>query len=245
MSLLTRPTTQRQAVAIVAIVVAAVTILVVLIDQIILPSVAASADIIVVPNVVGESEPSARRRLTALGLDVQESREQYSVKAQKGQVLSQQPYAGARVKEGRRIYLTISRGEETVRMPDVRGRSLRDARLDLMRLGLAVGDIAFEYNDSIPSQRVITQGIVPGTAVAAGTTTSLIVCLGSSGVKMPDLVGMTMDDALQTIDQSGLVRGAVTSRSSATFDAGTVLEQSPSADSTVKPGTVVNIIVVR
>ena len=138
-----------------ACIVAAIAAVGIIVDQVVLPAIVRASDVVVVPSLVGTPLERAQADLAARQLVLVEPREQYSDKIPKGRVMSQLPYAGAQVKEGRRIYVTVSKGIETIEMPNVRGQLMRDARLTLMRAGLAIGDVQYEYSDSIEQNRII------------------------------------------------------------------------------------------
>ena len=217
----------------------------VIIDQAVLPSIAGSAETIEVPDVEGMNEDSARIMLSQLGLVVQEPHEQFSKDVPEGAVISQMPYAGARVKEGRRIYLTISEGVETSVMPRVTGMTLREARLTLLRLGLRLGDMAYEFNDSIPKDRVIKQSIEQGTRVKTGTLATLLVSEGPSEILMPDLLGLSLAEAQGILEDYGLSVGFINYIETGTFVPNTVLGHLPPKDSLVPPESEISLSVSK
>ena len=67
----------------------------------------------------------------------------YDEKYPAGTVISQKPAPGAVVKEERRIYLFISGGESPSIVPELKERSIKDARFALERIGLALGDTSY------------------------------------------------------------------------------------------------------
>lgn len=213
-------------------------------DRFVLPAIVQASPVVSVPNLTGKDIELATATLRALELQVMEPRLQYSEKVPKGRVMSQMPYAGAQVKSGRRIYLSVSRGIETVRMPSVRGLTLRDARLALMRTGLQVADVAFEFSDSVEQHRIISQSITPNTDVPAGSSVSFVISQGSNGVHTPDIRGLTLEEARAVLEQSGLVLGAVTRKANESFDPNSVIYQDPVADSLVPTNTPVSVTVV-
>ncbi|MDZ4744787.1 MAG: PASTA domain-containing protein [bacterium] len=217
--------------------------LLIIADRFVLPAVVQASPVLSVPNLAGKDVEFAKETLRALELQVMEPRLQYSEKIPKGRVLSQMPYAGAQVKSGRRIYLTVSRGIETVRMPSVRGLSLRDARLALMRVGLQVESVEFEFNDSVENHRIIAQSVDHDADVPAGSSVTLVISQGSNGVHTPDLGSLTLDEAKAILAQSGLTLGKITYKPTDAFDENSILFQVPEPDSLVQPNTAVHITV--
>jgi eukaryotic-like serine/threonine-protein kinase len=90
---------------------------------------------IAVPDVVGLSRESAESRLRDEGLGV--SVEEQESDEPEGEVVSQSPAGGARVNRGTRVTITVSRGRETVTVPDVSGLSRGDAAGQLRAVGLS------------------------------------------------------------------------------------------------------------
>lgn len=215
----------------------------IVVDQMILPMLVQTSESIIVPDVKGVSEDSARTELRKLGLQVPEPHEQFSDHLPAGVVISQMPFKGSTVKEGRRIHLTVSRGIEEMKMPDIRGMTTREARLNLMRIGIALGDIAKEKNDSIAEDLVINQSIQPGNRVRSGTAISILVSEGPSKITMPDLFGMSFIVAESILADYGLTVGAVTKVPTGAFEANTVLNTNPPADSLVDPASAVDVTV--
>lgn len=220
-------------------------ILIVLVDQLILPVFFASTETITVPKVTGKHIDEARRQLTELGLQVMDPHEQFSADVPEGQVIQQSPYSGATVKEGRRIYLTVSAGTETIGMPSLRGLTVREARLTLMRVGLTLGDISYEQNDSIPEDRIISQSIGMGDRVQTNAVVTVAVSRGPSAIRVPDLLGLSLADAEALLAQFSLTLGPVHTMPSGAFEANTVMKQSPPTDSLVAPGTAVSLTVTK
>lgn len=229
----------------IAVVLACILTVVMILDQLVLPWITDMSDTVTVPNLVGLSHEQAKQKLTTLGLVAMEPRIQSSDKMKKGTVMSQLPYSNSVVKEGRRVYLTVSGGIETVRMPTVNGQRLRDARIQLLRIGLQLGDIQYASNDSIASDYIISQSIPPGAEVAPGGIVHITVSRGQSGIHIPDCVGLTYSEAAEVLTQSGLIVGTVQKQSSGAFDANTVLSQTPTADEVVAAGSVVNLIIAQ
>lgn len=217
----------------------------IIVDQLLLPAIVGASDVVSVPQLAGKPIEQASALLEQQGLVLVSPREQYSDKVPKGRVMSQLPYAGAQVKEGRRIYVTVSKGIETVEMPDVRGQLMRDARLSLMRLGLTLGDVQYEPSDSIPAHRILAQGIKPGSAVPYGASCSIVISKGPSSSMVPDVRSMSLDEATAVLLQRGFTLGNVQYRPSTAFMVNTVVDQSPAPETSVPPATPVDLTVVR
>ena len=76
-----------------------------------------------------------------------------------------------------------------------------------------------------------------------GPFRSLFQAAESGNVSVPNVVGMTQDQAQTALTQQGLTLGTVTARESSTVDAGKVISQDPSAGVSLSRGTKVNIVI--
>ena len=109
----------------------------------------------------------------------------FDLKQPKGAILHQDPFAGSKVKENRKIYLTIvSFFPEKTSMPDLKFLTLRQAVGTLESLGLKVGRIsyipAFDA-DAVQQQRYKGTAITQGTKLDKGSEIDLTVGMGSQG----------------------------------------------------------------
>lgn len=225
--------------------IAALVVIGVVVDKLLLPAVVSMTATVRVPSVVGQDRDRAEVLLRDAGLVVIEPREQFSATVPEGTVMSQLPYAGATVKEGRRIYLTVSKGVETTSMPSLYGSTVRDARVMLMRLGIQVGDMSYDTSSSIAAGRVMDQGIPAGASVASGSSVNLVISRGTSMVRVPQLIGMIQAEAEQLLRDVGLTPGSITTIPSSAFQSGAVVHQAPPFDSLVTLGTAVSIVTAR
>ncbi|GAA2443886.1 Stk1 family PASTA domain-containing Ser/Thr kinase [Streptomyces macrosporus] len=91
-----------------------------------------------VPDVVGESEGAARQRLTEAGLKVEVAPERVFSEEEAGTVARQSPGEGAVAAEGDTVRLTVSKGPDTVEVPDVEGMAEDEARRSLEDAGFEV-----------------------------------------------------------------------------------------------------------
>ena len=136
-------------------------LLLLLLDKVIMPWYVKLGAEAQVPAVVGMPFPEAEKLLKEKGFEVKRAEPRYNDKYPAGTVLMQLPYGGAVTKEGRRIYLTESRGVEMIPLPNVIGRPLREARITLMRQGFDVGEIEYDYNDTIMRDLIFSQSVPP------------------------------------------------------------------------------------
>lgn len=216
----------------------------IIVDQAILPAISRASTEVRVPALSGLTLEAAKARLDSLGLVVKDVREQFSTSVKEGCVMSQMPFAGSIVKEGRHIYLTVSTGEETVTMPSIWGMSLRDARVALMRVGLNLGEVTYEPHDSVAGGNVIRQSVAPRSLVAYGTSISAVVSSGPPGSVVPDIQGQPLDVATEVLLAAGFTVGRVSYVQSGLFESQTIVRQFP-RDTVMPRGTAIDIDVAR
>lgn len=164
----------------------------------IMPSVTRHDAYVSVPDVRNYGYADAERELRQAGLEVEQVNQRYSPSAPRDAVVDQNPDPDARVKPGRRVYLTVNSGEQAmVRVPRLEDLSVREATSRLASLGLRAGELR---PDSIPSpypNTITRQSPAPGDSLPEGGTVRLWYStgLGTSYVTMPDVTGLPLHEA--------------------------------------------------
>lgn len=128
----------------------------------------------------------------------------------KGAVYRQNPRAGSKVKDGRRIILTINaKSAKKVTMPNLIGYSMRQAMAELQSRGLVLGKLI--YVDDIATNNVLRQlrgnrEIDPGVLIESESVIDLVVGLNSSDNEtyVPDVVGLKHIGALDAVHSNSL-----------------------------------------
>ncbi|RYC67971.1 MULTISPECIES: PASTA domain-containing protein [Spirosoma] len=152
-------------------------------------------------------------------------------------VIQQYPRANAKVKEGRKIYVTITkRVAPMVPMPKLVDMIDRSAVLMLKSMGLEEGEKT--YRPDVAKNAVLRQlyngkEIVPGTPVPKGARIDLEIGdgLGNTMFAIPDVVGLPLDEAEAAIVGSNLKVGTKISVDDPEKEVGTVVRQRPEARS--------------
>ena len=166
-----------------------------------------------------------------------------------GVILTQSPAAGSRrllTAEHPRceILLTVSLGEETVTIPNLSGANAREAEGRLREMGLRVRRTA--RRSAYPEGTVISITPRVGSVVPIGTETVLEISAGmpSETVTVPDLTGVSRQDALVRLWLAGLSVETVEEIDSE-LPAGCVARQSLPAGTRVVKGTKLRLFVSR
>lgn len=140
----------------------------------------------------------------------------FSTEMPRGTVLKQNPHATSRVKKNRKIFLTMNAvNPEMVSMPQLVGLSFRQARLALQNAGLLQGTIT--YSPDFAKNNVLQQMyrdtvINEGTIITKGAVIDLVLGMGLSSetTRVPDLVGLGLEEATEIISDYFLNLGAIT-----------------------------------
>ena len=200
-----------------------------------------------VPSVVGLRFEYAQHFLDSLGLVARQGDLRTDKNYPEGTVTSQNPLAGRRVNKGRRIYLTISTGEQLVSVPGLKGRTLRDARFQLERQGLKLGAVEYQPSDEFPENTIIEQKLAVGTKVKKDGYVSIVVSQGkiSGKVIVPDLNGKTLAQAQQILLSHGLKLGNVTYQLVPDLLPNTIVDQFPRAGELALQGQSIDVFVVQ
>lgn len=168
---------------------------------------------ITVPDVTGKQMEIAQTMLTDKHLSVS-IKEVDSSDVPVGEVITQTPIGGSVVKANRTIYLTVSRGNhgDTVLVPDLRGLTLDEATRKLKEIGLSVGTVTYADADR-DDGKILQQTPSSPDKVAQNTTIDVVVSRvkvkESAPVNVPDTRGMSLDTAMQTLNNAGISIGTV------------------------------------
>jgi len=200
-----------------------------------------------VPPVVGLPLNEAQRRLDSMALQPVQADVRPDPTHPVGVVIFQNPLPGAIVKEGRRVYLTLSGGEVQVSVPLLRGRSLRDAKFSLERFGLRLGGIGYVNSDIFPENTVIDQAVPADAKVARGTSVGITVSKGKilEATTVPQLVGKPLAEAEKLLLAAGLKIGNITYQPNFELLPNTVVDQYPRVGDPVSLGQGIDLFVVQ
>lgn len=179
-----------------------------------------------VENFVGADARTSLLALRNAHVSVNEIFE-YSDTFPAGHVVSTSPPSGERLFDGETLTLTVSLGKyiPKARIPDLYGLSESQARALLTSRGLSVGDVIYT-NSKAPMGTVISQTVPPYTDIEQGTSISFTVSLGNAAAQkyVPDLYGLSIEEATNKLREVGLVIGGIFTVSSAA-PKGTVVTQ--------------------
>ena len=204
----------------------------------------AAEDLVEVPDLVGKTEEEAQEILSKLGLGRKKSGEEVSDQA-KGLISSQDPAAGQQVEKNTTIYYNLSKGEESLTVPDVTNRTQEDAEQILADMGFTVNvtkDYTDNYDTYVEAGYVISTDPEAGTSANSGDQITILVSRGENwgdSISVPDVVGMTESEAKLALAKFSSV--TVVSEQNSNVTQGEVFEQSLEAYSYVSPDEPITI----
>ena len=222
-------------------------VLVIFMNEVLMPLYTRHGQAIEVPNLVEMTYEGARMLLNRQDLEIVEKTKKFDVNYRSGIIISQNPKAYTEVKEGRRIYVIVSKGEPTIEMPQLVGMSKNNAIFEITQLDINVRHITYEHSSAFHDDRVIDQSIPFGEYVKVGQSVDLIVSLGRFPDEfiVPHLVGRSLVDAKKVIKQQGFTLGLVSYQLEDELLPETVIDQSLKAYSIVSQGDTLNLLISR
>jgi len=220
-------------------------ILILLLDNLIMPWIVSSPET-TVPQVVGLQVSEAVNTLEADGFEALISDTSYGLQVPVGAIFFQKPDAGAVVKEGRTVYLFVSGGVSTITVPQLKGKSILDAKFALERLGLKLGRVE-RIPSSHPEDMIFDQQYAEGTLLKQGEFVGVTISVGRGGgsIIVPDLIGKSLTEARKILADSSLIIGKINYQPSATLLPNTILDQYPSSGNSLNSGNAVDLFVTK
>ncbi|WP_306326934.1 Stk1 family PASTA domain-containing Ser/Thr kinase [Streptomyces venezuelae] len=197
-----------------------------------------------VPAVLGQTEAAATRRITDAGLEVGSTRRAFSDVYERGTVMAVDPAPGERLRGNGTVTLTLSRGPEIVKVPNLKNKPLAEAKRILEREGLATGVVTRAFSEGVPQGAVISSDPEPGTGRAPDSAVALVVSKGAP-IDVPDVTGETVDAATAALQDAGLKVLLAPERIHSPEAAGSVAAQSLAEGSRAAKGDTVTLTVSK
>jgi beta-lactam-binding protein with PASTA domain/tRNA A-37 threonylcarbamoyl transferase component Bud32 len=199
-------------------------------------------DLVVVPNL--ELVPAETAFQTLQDLDLKVTRRfENSETVPEGVVIRTDPPAGTEVERGSFVAVFESAGVEEFTIPQVEGETEEVARALIEAQGFAVGRVEYTLTEDIPEQTVISQSPSSGTPAAAGSLVDLIVSRGPFSVEVPDVSGMSAENAQLELAQAGFSNVATETEYSPDIAAGFTTRTEPAAGRSVGRDDTITVFV--
>lgn len=200
-----------------------------------------------VPDLKGLSYKEAKTLLSEMGLQISKGDEVDSDSVTEGLIASQYPSAKTKVDKGDIITVNISKGKKDAVVPKLVGTTFTsesDVSATLSKYGYKLGKVSYEESYETPGT-IIKQSPDAGTTAEKKTTVDIVISKAKSKATVPNLNGMTYDQAESALQSLGFSVGRVTEEENNGFTAGTVFKQYPAANSEYQTGSTVDIWIAK
>jgi beta-lactam-binding protein with PASTA domain/predicted Ser/Thr protein kinase len=201
-------------------------------------SVSSGPAIVAVPAVANLTEVEARKRLENAGFNVA-AQQQFSKTVPKRLAIGTEPDAGTQLSTAQPVTLLISRGVNTVIVPDVVGLDDRGALGALQKAGLSGTLVQRESTE--PAGEVLSQSPAAGRRVPRGTQVTVFTSTGV--ITVPDVVGQLRKTAVATLKKAGFVVAVTEEETDDSSQIGRVISEFPPGGSRGQRGDTVTISV--
>jgi parallel beta-helix repeat protein len=165
--------------------------------------------LVTVPNVMGMGQVNAESTIISASLMVGSITHEYSNTVPEGCVISQNPPAEIHVIINSEVDLVVSDGQDPniATVPNIVRLTQSNAELAITSAGLAIGDVAHQYSNTVPEGYVAYQDPPAETYVILNSEVDFVISDGPypDAVLVPDIAGMLQTDAELTITSASLI----------------------------------------
>ncbi len=214
-------------------------------DSIISVDVVSGPYLVMTPWVVGYQIDRAEERLAARGFQVASREPVFDEVVPAGQVLVMtvdgEPLDGGLLREpGAEVELVFSAGPVPRNVPSLVGLTLEDAGTAVASEQLTLVEAPDrEFSETVPEGSVTAQSPEPGTQVDRGSEIEVVVSKGPDRRAVPNVIGMSIEEATRALEAVGLVRTGVSG-------GGNIVDSvSPRVGTLLKPGDGVELFAPR
>ena len=201
-------------------------------------SVSSGPAIVAIPDVAGLTEEEARKRLENAGFQVT-VQQRFSKTVPRGQAIGTEPAAGTQFSTGQPVTLLISRGVNTVTIPDVVGLDDQAALAELSNAGLSGALVQRESTEA--QGQVLSQSPAAGKRVQRGSQVTIFASTGA--ITVPAVVGQTRKAAVTALKRAGFAVAVTEEETTDPAEIGVVISEFPPAGSRGQRGDTVTITV--
>ena len=203
---------------------------------------------IAIPNVAGQTVAEAKEALKKANFEVGEEKSESSDKVEEGRVIRTDPEAGKTRKEGTKINLIVSSGQQSFQLGNYLGRKSSDVVAELKGKKVPENLIKIEEEESneIEAGTIMKQSLPEGTTYDLSKATQIVLTVAKkvNSISMPSYIGSSREFAVNNLTEIYDIKKAnievveVSKAPEGTAE-GTVVEQSP------KPGEKVDLTKTR
>jgi eukaryotic-like serine/threonine-protein kinase len=216
-------------------------------DRVLLPWYVNLGGVVKVPNVIGMQEQKAFKVLLDADITPIEAGKRFDSKYPEGVVIFQSPLPNMKVRENRRIYLTISGGEEYAEVPDLTGRSQRDAKIVLFSNNLQLGRVSYDSTKILSAEVVVDQSPSKYKKMKPGSYVSITLSMTNQEgqIAVPNLINKSLTEAGIILPQHKLVLGKINYIIKSELIPNTVIDQYPRVGAKVEENKPIDVWVSK
>ena len=197
-----------------------------------------------VPSLVGMNQSEANKSLESLGLDLEIIEEVFSEDIPKGRIIASKPGGGGKISPDEKVGLILSKGQERILVPQLKGLTPDVASAQLSTLGLTVGEINESFDMQIAAGYVISTDPKESSAVKRKAIVNLIVSKGIEQISLQSYVGKGGEQALSELTDMGFDVDATYKFSDSVFK-GQVISHSPEKLESIGKGSKIELIISK
>ncbi|MGA8218717.1 MAG: Stk1 family PASTA domain-containing Ser/Thr kinase [Solirubrobacterales bacterium] len=201
-------------------------------------SVSSGPAIVAVPSVTGLSEADATKRLEKAGFKVTVTQE-FSKSVPRGQVIGTSPGPGTQLSTLQPVTVLVSRGANTVLVPNVVGLNDQAALAALSNAGLSGTEV--QKDSTEPQGKVLSQS--PGAGKRVGRGSQVTIFASTGAITVPNVTGQVRKTAVNTLKKAGFTVAVTEETTSDPTEVGFVISEFPPGGSRGQRGDTVTIAV--
>jgi len=193
------------------------------------------------PQFTSLSNAQAQARAAQNGFTIRYADPRHDEAVARDVVLAQQPPTNGRILKGGEIVLTLSLGPERYQVPDVVGKTLDLAQVDLEKAKLVMAKAPDRYDNNLPAGVVINVDPAVGTEVKPGDRVTVTVSKGRAPITVPSVIGLNLNEAERVLKDLGLQPLVASAESDKPKDE--VIDQNPPDGAGVEAGAEIKLTV--
>jgi len=196
-----------------------------------------------VPELIGIPVADAQSSLSevSLGSTVEKI---WSTAVPEGDVIDAQPLPGTSVAHGTNVLLIVSKGPERYAVPQLVGRTEREAKSELSAIKLELGEKSATYDETAPAGVIISTNPESGRIAQPGDTVDFVVSKGPAPIPVPAVTGLSLDAADAALREAGFTASSATEYHD-NVAAGSVIRTEPVAGTKLQRNSRVKILVSK
>lgn len=201
-----------------------------------------------VPVLAGSAEGPARNQIEGNDWTILVERERSDTFPEPGTVIRTDPGPGTELDEGESITLVLSDGFEFRSLPDVSNLTAEAARAQLEALMLVVSEAPErEFSEELADGVVVSWQVVGNATLQAGANVlpgdgvQLTLSKGPAPRDVPDVAGLTLEEATSRLDELQLVITTGDELFSEDVEIGRIVAQSPAVGEQIERGATVSV----